>query len=473
MAVGEEPGTSGPGRRIESTARPAGRASKLQAAAAAVRRHTPKVSVASFLSKPPAGPRVRQLALGAPFLVAFGLASLGIGLARGVTTTYVPVLFDDSGASPGLIGVLMMVNPVAGFAVPLLLGYIGDRWGGRRLWQGFLIAGALGGSLSLGSVAILHADSLALLAVSALGVYLGLAAAVMAHRSMILAAFREDERPAATSSQEGQKMAGGLLGLLVGGALISVAPPLPFVLAAALLPALAVPTIAVMRRRKADPSPGQATSRLPQSETGFRTVLHVLTLRGARLVLLAQVLWVTAYVAVPTFFVIAMREAFDASPLRSALGIAAVGLLSGGALLVAGRTPPRHVSGLLLLGAVLLGIGLPVAAVIPEFGWALVPLGVAGIGFGLVTSLGLPFFSRFVPEGESGRCSGAYFAGRAVAATIALPLAGFLITVSGSYRALLAQGIIALGAVVPIALAWREDRRRGDGRSQACGDAAV
>ena len=104
------------------------------------------------------------------------------------------------------------------------------------------------------------------------------------------------------------------------------------------------------------------------------------------------------------------------------------------------------------------------AAVIPDFGWALVPLGAAGTGFGLLTSLGLPFFSRFIPEGEGGRCSGAYFAGRAVAATAALPLAGFLIMVSVSYRALLAQGIIALGAVVPIVLARREDGRRGGGR---------
>jgi predicted MFS family arabinose efflux permease len=408
------------------------------------------------------------MARGAPFLVTFGVASLGIGLARGVTTTYVPVLLDDSGASPGMIGVLMMVNPVAGFTVPLVIGYLGDRSPRPRPWRAFLGAGAIVASAALVSVAILSAGSVPLLAVSALGVYVGVAAAAMAHRSMILARFSEEERPAATSSQEGQKTAGGLLGLLAGGALIEVAPPLPFLLAAAVLPVLAVPTIAVMRRRKGHQRRADAPSRRPpHAKAGVKTLLHVLRLPGARLVLLAQILWVTAYVALPTFFIVAMHEEFDAAPFESALGIAALGVLSGGALLAAGRTPPRHVSGLLLLGAVLLGTGLPVAALIRDFGWALVPLGAAGIGFGLLTALGFAYFSRFVPEEESGSSSGAYFAGRALAATMALPLAGLLITVTGSYRAILVQGIIALGAVVPIALARRQDARREGRRRKA------
>jgi MFS family permease len=413
----------------------------------------------------------RRIARGAPFLITFGLASLGIGLARGVTTTYVPVLLDDSGASPGLIGVLMMVNPVAGFTMPLVVGYLGDRSPRQRPWPAFLGAGAVIASAALVSVGILSAGSVPLLAVSALGVYVGVATAAMAHRSMILARFSDAERPAATSSQEGQKIAGGLLGLLAGGALISVAPALPFLLAAAVVAVLAVPTITVMRRRKGPERPADTASSAPHANAGVTTLLHVLRLPGARLVLLAQILWVTAYVALPTFFIVAMREEFDTAPFESALGIAALGLLSGGALLAAGRTPPRHVSRLLMLGAVLLGTGLPVAALIPDFGWALVPLGAAGIGFGLLTALGLPFFSSFIPEEESGRCSGAYFAGRAVAAALSLPLAGLLITVTGSYRAILAQGVIALAAVAPIALARRRDARR-DGRRRLRSDIA-
>ena len=124
-----------------------------------------------------------RMGRGVPFLMAFGLASLGIGLARGVTTTYVPVLLDDSGASPGAIGVLMMVNPVAGFTMPLVVGYLGDRWSRQRPWGGFLAAGAAVASTGLISVGILATGSVALIAVSALGVYVGVATAAMAHRS--------------------------------------------------------------------------------------------------------------------------------------------------------------------------------------------------------------------------------------------------------------------------------------------------
>ena len=61
------------------------------------------------------------------FLVAFGLAEVGVGLARAATTTYVPVLLDRISESPALIGAVMLVNAAAGFAVPLAVGLWSDR----------------------------------------------------------------------------------------------------------------------------------------------------------------------------------------------------------------------------------------------------------------------------------------------------------------------------------------------------------
>ena len=65
------------------------------------------------------------------FLVAFGLAEVGVGLARAATTTYVPVLLDRISDSPALIGAVMLVNAAAGFAVPLAVGVWSDRRPGR------------------------------------------------------------------------------------------------------------------------------------------------------------------------------------------------------------------------------------------------------------------------------------------------------------------------------------------------------
>jgi hypothetical protein len=66
-----------------------------------------------------------------------------------------------------------------------------------------------------------------------------------------------------------------------------------------------------------------------------------------------------------------------------------------------------------------------------------------------------PYFARFVPEGEAGRYSGLFFAGRAVAAAGALPLAGLAVELSGTYTAVLWLGAASLAALVPLALAER------------------
>ena len=95
-------------------------------------------------------------------------------------------------------------------------------------------------------------------------------------------------------------------------------------------------------------------------------------------------------------------------------------------MVVAGRAQPERVRPLLLAGAALLGAGLLAAAA--RGGQPRPPPRPASpprpLGAGLLTALGFPYFARFVPEGEAGRYSGLFFAGRAVAAAAALPLAG-------------------------------------------------
>ena len=58
------------------------------------------------------------------FLAAFSAVAVGLGAARALTTAYVPVLLDEIEHNPGLIGAVMLVNAVAGFAVPLGAGLV-------------------------------------------------------------------------------------------------------------------------------------------------------------------------------------------------------------------------------------------------------------------------------------------------------------------------------------------------------------
>ena len=62
-----------------------------------------------------------------------------------------------------------------------------------------------------------------------------------------------------------------------------------------------------------------------------------------------------------------------------------------------------------------------------------VPFAAAAVGAGLVSAVGFPYFTRFVPDGQAGRYAGAFFSARAIASTAALPAAGLLIAAAGSY----------------------------------------
>ena len=386
------------------------------------------------------------------FLAGFGVAELGVGLARAATTTYVPVLLDRISQSPALIGAVMLVNAAAGFLVPLAVGLWSDRRGsGRTPW---VIGGVVLTSAGLVLVAVTAGTSYALIGIAAGVVYVGLNATATAHRAVIVEGFEDARRPAATSSQEVSMLLGGLVGVGVGGFLVDGAGAgYLFVGAAVLTPLIAIPTIILLRRIERTSPPAPAPER--EARVSLRQALRH---PGARSVLLAQVLWVGGYIALPTFFVLYAEHVLDLSAGAAGGMLVAFGALTGIAMLLGGRVQPARVFPLLMLGAALLGGGLVAASMATSLVVLAIPFGCAAVGAGLVTALGFPYFARFIPVGESGSYSGLYFAVRAVAATVAVPLAGVVIELTGSYRGLMAQGAFALLALVPLALARVSER---------------
>ena len=171
--------------------------------------------------------------------------------------------------------------------------------------------------------------------------------------------------------------------------------------------------------------------------------------------LLAQTMWVFGYAALPAFFVLYAQESLGLGLATAGALPLAFGALTAAAMVAAGRVRPERVHGLLMTGAALLGGGLLAAAPAASLPAAAPGLALAALGAGLVTALGFPYFARSVPEGRAGGHSGVFFAGRAVAAAGALPLAGLAVELSGDYRSILAFGAVTLGAVAPLALARR------------------
>ena len=302
-----------------------------------------------------------------------------------------------------------------------------------------------------------------MLAASGFVTYVGLRGALTAHRAAIARRLPAHARPAAMSAQELERSAGSLLGLVAGGVLVAESPELLFIAAAVLLPVLAVPTAVILRRSRAFDDLGDADGQ-PHERARPRDLLAVARCPGAREVLAAQALWVLAYVALPTFFILYATEVLGVGPPASSFALAGVALLAGAGTLVAGRLDPQRVRGGLIAGAAALGAGLLVASAFDDLAAVAVPFGVAAFGFGLVNTLGFPYFSRFLDGDAAGRFSGVFFSVRAVAAAVALPLAGALADMTGSYRVILLQGAAALLALVPLLRTHAPPQEEHEGR---------
>ena len=384
---------------------------------------------------------------GRRLLFAFALAAVGAGAGRALTTTYLPVLLERIEDAPTLIGVVMMVNAIAGFGVPIAVGIWSDRRG-RRL--PYITGGAVLTAGGLVAVGLGNGTSYVVLGLAASLVYVGLNALTTAHRAIIADDIEDSGRPAATSAQEIAGLVGAVVAVALGGALIEPAPAAAFALAAGVLAATVVPTVLVTRRLRLGERPAHVDADEPAA--GLRELARQ---PGAREVLVAQTMWVFGYAALPAFFVLYAERSLGLGVGAAGALPLAFGVITALGIVLAGRAPAERVHSLLVTGATLLGVGLLAAAPATSLPAAAPAFAVAAVGAGIVTALGFPYFARFVPEGQAGRYSGVFFAGRSVASAAALPLAGLAVELTGSYRAVLWFGAVSLFAAVPLVAAQR------------------
>jgi predicted MFS family arabinose efflux permease/membrane-associated phospholipid phosphatase len=382
------------------------------------------------------------------YLIVFAAAAVGAGAGRAVTTTYLPVLLDRIDNAPGLIGLVMLVNAGTGLLVPLVVGYWSDRR--RARGQGgrlpFVLGGAVLGAGGLVSIALGSSSSYLALAVFAAIAYAGLNVVTTAHRALVPELFPSGERPRATSAQELALLIGGLLGLAAGGALTEVSLWAPFVAAAVLLPLLALPTL--LRVEEAE-----ATETESEPGRPLRYYLAAASRPGVRTLLMAEVLWVMGYAALPAFFVLYAEHVLDLTPARAALVLAGFGLVTAVAVFAAGRVKrPELLRPLLITGVALMGAGLFAVPLTSNL-FVVAPALVAGAaGFGIVSTTGFPYLTSMIPAGEAGAYTALFFSVRSIGSTLALPLAGGLIAYTGSYRTLFfLSGGVTLAALLPLA----------------------
>jgi membrane-associated phospholipid phosphatase/predicted MFS family arabinose efflux permease len=388
--------------------------------------------------------RVRR---GSVYLVVFAAAAVGAGAGRAVTTTYLPVLLDRIDNAPGLIGLVMLVNAGAGLTVPLVVGYWSDRR--RARGEGGRLPFVLGGTIlaagGLTSIALGFSSSYLALAAFAAAAYAGLNVITTAHRALVAELFTSGERARATSAQELALLVGGLLGLAAGGALTEIALWAPFAAAAVLLLLLALPTLLGVKE-------GEAATAESRDERPLRYYASAATRPGVRTLLLAEVLWVMGYAALPAFFVLYADHVLDLSPARAALILAGFGLVTALAVFAAGRVKrPELLRPMLLSGVALMGVGLVAVPLTTNLLFVAPALVAAAAGFGIVSTVGFPYLATMIPSGEAGAYTALFFSVRSIGSTLALPLAGGLIAYTESYRTLFfLSGGVTLAALVPL-----------------------
>ena len=342
-----------------------------------------------------------------------------------------------------------MVNSGAGFIVPLLVGLWSDRrhteQHGRRP---FIAAGSLLAACGLAAAALGHGTSFLVLTIAGAVAYIGVNVVTTAHRALVHDCFRGEQYARANGAQEVAMLTGGLIGLAFGGLLTELALWAPFALAAVGMLLLAWPTV----------------RRLPVSDLGepqrrasrpLRLYASALIRPGVRALLAAEILWVIGYAALPVFFILYARRVLGLEPALASLWLAAFALGAGVAMIAGGfvRNPRAH-KPFLALGVGLMGAGFLAAGASTSLVWVSTACASAAAGFGLVSTLGFSLFASVIPRGEAGGYTALYYSLRAAASALAIPVAGWTIAISDSYRSLFVLGGTAtLAALVPLAFA--------------------
>ncbi len=360
-----------------------------------------------------------------------------------------PCCSSGSPTGPGLIGAVMLVNAAAGFVVPLATGLWSDRRGTRGP---FILGGARRRRRRARRGRARHRQLLPRPRARRRDRLHR--PQRRQHRAPRAGRRALRRRPARRrdGAQEGAMLAGALAGTLAGGALIDGSAAALFALWAIALPLLALPTLAW--QRAAAPSRPPRRERREGSPCGCWPRCCAATARatcwsrrcsGSRRTPRSRRSWCSTPRTCSGCAAAAAGACWPASALLTGAGMLAGARMPADRLRAtlcrrraARRRPARRHGG-----------------VEPRQG--AVPFAAAALGAGLVSAVGFPYFTRFVPDGQAGRYAGAFFSARAIASTAALPTAGLLIAATGSYRALLGMGALGLAALVPLA---RAERRR-------------
>ena len=357
-------------------------------------------------------------------VLTLSLPTFGLALAMSVLTTYAPLLLGEATDSGTAIGAAIGAEGLFALFLPLLVGALSDRTRtrlGRRLPYAIFAVPLLAAPLALVPFSDSYAATVALVSLFFVGYFVYYPPYQALFTELVPASHHG-------RAQGAQGVARGLgLGaaLVVGGVLLSVWAPLPFLLGGA---AVLVATLALVRGvRNAEPVP-ERTSDEPAA-----TLRSLLRERAdLRALMAANALWEFSFMGLKTFIVLFIVKGLGESVATASAIIAVV----AGSYVVAAAASGRLADRFGLLGVLrasiwVYGAGLVLAATLDSTRTMLVGLPVVALAGAILMTLPYGMLMKLTPPGAEGAVSGLFNVSRGLGVVLGPIVVGAAIDLLG------------------------------------------
>ena len=335
-----------------------------------------------------------------PLLVLLALPTFGLALAISALTTFGPVILIKLAESPTVVGALIGGEGALALVVPIAAGTISDRLPpsplGRRL--PFVLLGAPLAAAAL--VLLPFSSSIGIAAAAVLVFFVGYYIYYPPYRALYADLL---PRRLYARAQAGQAIARGAglgFALLVGGLLLGLWQPLPFLIAAGIL---ALTTIALLPVFRLQSRCNNAT--LPYQAASLREIL--LKSPGLRVFSVVNALWEFSFAGLKSFIVLYIVRGLglSAAVASAVIAVVAVAYIVGAPL--AGWLADRYgLVRVLRLASLVYGTGLMIGAFPHTLPPLLIGVPVVALAGAIVLTLPQALAFTLAPVGSEGAAAG-------------------------------------------------------------------
>lgn len=330
-----------------------------------------------------------------------GLLGLGVvGLTWSLTTVaaYLPEILHRFTSSRTVVGAILGGEGIVAIAAPLVLGPLSDRartrWGRRRPFM------AVGAPLMVVALAVVALMPGLVWTALVLGCFfIAYYVYETPYRSLYADCLPREVESEAQSVQHLFRGVAIGFSLVLGGVLLALARPLPFLLSAGIVAASAVVVIHGVRERNRDE---RARARATEP---FRLAARC---RPLRRFLVANTAWETTFAGMRTFVVLYIVQGLNQPLYVSSVVLAVVAAGYIVAAATVGRLASSHGTARVIFVACVVYGGLLWVGVFPShWHWYYLALVfVVAVAAGAVMTLAWSLLYEVMPEGERGSSAG-------------------------------------------------------------------